>query len=133
MLERMETGAGNVVGFRFDGEMTERDYTGTLVPALEEAGTSRPVLRMLLYIVNFRGWRPHGHWKALLASPWIGKVDRIAVVGGEKWEEWMNRLPGLFVDLAGIDVRYFPEGHLDTAIDWLREPVAVEEAASGAG
>ncbi|WP_243669911.1 hypothetical protein [Methanoculleus chikugoensis] len=30
----MATGAGNVVGFRFDGEMAANDYTGTLIPRL---------------------------------------------------------------------------------------------------
>ena len=133
MLERMETGAENVVGFRFDGELTEKDYTGTLLPALEGAGTTHPVLRMLFHIVNFHGWKAHGHWESLKTSPWIGKVDRIAVVGGEKWEEWMSHLPGLFVGFGGIDARYFTEGHLDAAIDWLREPLAVEETAPGVG
>lgn len=53
-------------------------------------------------------------------------VDRIAIVGGEKWEEWMNHLPGLFVGFTGIDVRYFTNDHLDAAIDWLREPITLE-------
>ncbi|NMA10521.1 MAG: STAS/SEC14 domain-containing protein, partial [Methanomicrobiales archaeon] len=52
MLERMATGAGNVVGFRFDGEMTANDYVGTLIPALEAAERSHPVLRILFHIVN---------------------------------------------------------------------------------
>lgn len=133
MLEQMETGAENVVGFRFDGEITDEDYTGRLIPALEMAGQTRPVVRILFMIVDFHGWKPRGHWEALKRWPGRGKVDRIAVVGGEKWEEWMNRLPGLFVGFVGIDVRHFTEGNLDDALDWLREPLAVEEAAPGPG
>ncbi|WOX56375.1 MULTISPECIES: STAS/SEC14 domain-containing protein [unclassified Methanoculleus] len=121
MLEEMETGAGNVVGFRFDGEMTARDYNGTLIPALKEAG-AHPTLRMLFYIVNFHGWRPHGHWETLQDRPEMERVDRIALVGEERSEEWLNRLPGLFVDLTGTDVRHFPADHLDAALDWVREP-----------
>ncbi|MCK9308221.1 MAG: STAS/SEC14 domain-containing protein [Methanoculleus sp.] len=131
MLEQMETGAENVVGFRFDGEMTDDDYTGRLIPALEETGQSQPIFRVLFVIVGFHGWKPRGHWEALKRWPGMRKVDRIAVVGGEKWEEWMNHLPGLFVGLAGIDVRYFAEGNLDDALDWLREPLTVEEIAPG--
>ena len=133
MLERMETGAGNVVGFRFDGDMTAEDYNAVLIPALEEAGQSHPIFRILFHIVNFRGWKPYGHWEALKGWPGMERVDRIAIVGGEKWQEWMNHLPGLFVGFIGIDVRYFSNGHLDAAIDWLREPIAAEEATPGAG
>ena len=126
MLEGMATSAGDVVGFRFDGEMTADDYTGTLIPALRDAQNNHPVLRILFVIVNFNGWKPHGYWERLKDWPGIGKVDRIAIAGGEKWEEWMNLLPGLFVGFTGIDVRYFTEGHLDAAIDWLRRPIAIE-------
>jgi hypothetical protein len=126
MLEGMATGAGEVVGFRFDGEMTARDYDGTLIPALLDAEKSHPVLRILFHIVNFHRWKPHGYWERLKDWPGMEKVDRIAIVGGEKWEEWMNHLPGLFVGFTGIDVRYFTDDHLDTAIGWLREPIPVE-------
>jgi len=131
MLEQMETGAENVVGFRFDGEMTDDDYTGTLIPALEEK--TQPVFGVLFVIVDFHGWKPRGHWEALKRWPGMRKVDRIGVVGGEKWEEWMHHLPGLFVGFVGIDVRYFTEGSLDDALDWLRGPLTVEETAPGAG
>ena len=126
MLERMETGAGGIGGFRFDGEMTETDYTGTLIPALEKARKDHPTLRILFQIVDFHGWRAHGYWEALKDWPGMRIVDRIAIVGGEKWEEWMNHLPGLFVGFTGIDVRYFTNDHLDAAIDWLREPITLE-------
>ncbi|NLB00579.1 MAG: STAS/SEC14 domain-containing protein [Methanomicrobiales archaeon] len=126
MLKRMATGTGNVVGFKFDGEMTVDDYTGTLIPALWEAQTSHPVFRILFQIVDFHGWKPHDHWEKLKGWPGIMKVDQIAIVGGERWEEWMDRLPGLFVGFTSIDVRYFTEDHLETAIDWLREPIPAE-------
>lgn len=129
MLEEIATGAGNVVGFRFDGEITADDYTGTLIPVLQDAERNHPIFRILFHIVGFHGWKPHGQWEALKDWPGMEKVDRIAIVGGEKWEEWMNHLPGLFVGFTGIDVRYFTEDHLDTALDWLREPVAAKEAA----
>ncbi|WP_292522045.1 STAS/SEC14 domain-containing protein [Methanoculleus sp.] len=129
MLERMETGADSVVGFRFDGDMTAQDYTGTLIPALEAAEGNQPIFRILFEIVDFHGWKAHGHWESLKDWPGMRKVDRIAIVGGERWEEWMSRLPGLFVGFTGIDVRYFTSDHLDSALDWLREPIVLEGAA----
>ena len=133
MLEQVETGAGNVVGFRFDGEMTDEDYAARLIPALEVAARTHPVIRILFVIVDFHGWKPRGHWEALKRWYGIGRVDRIAVTGGERWEEWMNRLPGLFVGFAGIDVRFFSDDHLDTALDWLREPAGAEVPAPETG
>ncbi|HOI13422.1 MAG TPA: STAS/SEC14 domain-containing protein [Methanoculleus sp.] len=129
MLEEIATGAGNVVGFRFDGEITADDYTGTLIPVLQDAERNHPIFRILFHIVGFHGWKPHGQWEALKDWPGMEKVDRIAIVGGETWEEWMNRLPGLFAGFTGIDVRYFTNDHLAAALDWLREPVAAKEAA----
>lgn len=129
MLEGMATGAGDVVGFRFDGEMTADDYAGTLIPALRDAEKNHPIFRILFQIADFHGWRPHGYWERLKGWPGIVKVDRIAIVGGEKWEEWMDRLPGLFVGFTGIGVRYFTDGHLDAAIGWLREPMPIEREA----
>ncbi len=132
MLEQMETGARSVVGFRFDGEMTDEDYATTLIPALDSAAGTQQGVRILFLIVDFRGWFPRGHWEAFKRWHGIGKVDRIAIVGGEKWEEWMQRLPGLFVGFSGIDVRYFFDNHLEAALDWLREPLLAEEAVPGA-
>ncbi|WOX56380.1 MULTISPECIES: STAS/SEC14 domain-containing protein [unclassified Methanoculleus] len=126
MLDRMRESSGPVVGFRFDGKLSEIEYETILVPELERAmNNDRQNIRVLLKIENFRSWRPGEGWEAFRQWPGIARVDRIAVVGGERWREWMNRLPGLFVGFPGVDVRYFPESRLRDAWGWLREGLAV--------
>ena len=121
MLDRMKESSGPVVGFRFDGKLSESDYATVLIPELERAMKDHQKVRILLKIEGFRSWRPGEPWDAFRQWPGIERVDRIAVVGGERWREWMNRLPGLFVGFSGIDVRYFPENRLRDAWGWLRE------------
>jgi hypothetical protein len=121
MLDRMKESSGSVLGFRFDGKLSESDYALVLIPELERAMKDQQNVRVLFKIEGFRSWRPGEGWEAFRQWPGIEGVDRIAVVGGEQWREWMNRMPGLFVGFTDIDVRYFPEGRLRDAWGWLRE------------
>ncbi|MFA7197958.1 MAG: STAS/SEC14 domain-containing protein [Methanoculleus sp.] len=125
MLDRMKESSGRVVGFRFDGKLSENEFATVLVPELERAMDDDQNVRVLFKIEGFRSWRPGEGWDAFGRWSGLEKVDRIAVVGGEQWREWMNHLPGLFVGFAGIDVRYFPESRLRDAWGWLREGLAV--------
>ena len=125
MLDRMKESSGSVLGFRFDGKLSESDYATVLIPELERAMDNHKNVRLLLKIEGFRSWRPGEGWDAFRQWPDLERVDRIAVVGGEQWREWMNRLPGLFVGFSGVDVRYFPESRLRDAWGWLREGLVV--------
>ncbi|NLB00575.1 MAG: STAS/SEC14 domain-containing protein [Methanomicrobiales archaeon] len=123
MLDRMKESSGSVLGFRFDGKLSESDYATILIPELERAMEEGQSIRLLLKIEGFRSWRPGEGWDAFREWPGLERVDRIAVVGGERWREWMNRLPSLFVGFGEVDVRYFPENRLRDAWGWLREGV----------
>ncbi len=125
MLDRMKESSGSVLGFRFDGKLSESDYATVLIPELERAMKDHQNVRILLKIEGFRSWRPGEPWEAFKRWPGMERVDRIAVVGGERWREWMNHLPGLFVGFFGVDVRYFPESRLRDAWGWLREGLVV--------
>ena len=127
MLERMKESSGCVIGFRFDGKLSEDEYRAILIPELERVMDTHRDVRILLKIEGFRSWRPGEGWEALKSWPGITKVDRIAIVGGEQWREWMNHLPGLFIGFVGIDVRYFRESQIRDAWGWL----ARDECRSG--
>ena len=131
MLDRMKESSENVLGFRFDGKLSEFDYTTVLIPELERAMNDHQKVRILLKIEGFRSWRPGECWEAFRQWPGLDGIDRIAIVGGERWREWMNRMPSLFIGFSGIDVRYFPESRHRDAWGWLREglvriPLAAE-------
>lgn len=130
MLDRMRESSGRVIGFRFDGKMSESDYATILIPELTRAMEGHDNVRILFKIEGFRSWRPGEGWDAFRQWPGLKSVDRIAVVGGERWREWMNRLPSLFVGFVDVDVRYFPEGRLRDAWGWLREGLVVVPRAA---
>ncbi len=119
MLDRMKESSGRVIGFRYDGKLSEDECVAVLIPELERAVEAHQNARLLLKIEGFRSWRPGEGWMYLKAWPGMAAVDRIAIVGGERWREWMNHLPGLFVGFVEIDVRYFPESRLRDAWGWL--------------
>ncbi|NLM30803.1 MAG: STAS/SEC14 domain-containing protein [Methanomicrobiales archaeon] len=121
MLDRMRESSGGVLGFRFDGKLSENDYATILLPELERAMKEQSKIRILFKIEGFRSWRPGEGWDAFRQWPGMENVDRIAIVGGERWREWMNRFPTLFVGFGDIDVRYFPESRQRDAWGWLRE------------
>ncbi len=121
MLDRMRESSGGVLGFRFDGKLSEGDYVTILLPELERVIKEQPKIRILFKIEGFRSWRPGEGWDAFRQWPGMENVDRIAIVGGERWREWMNRFPALFIGFGDIDVRYFPENRQRDAWGWLRE------------
>ncbi|RXE56752.1 universal stress protein UspA [Methanoculleus taiwanensis] len=131
MLDRMKESSGCVVGFRFDGKLSESDYRATLLPEIEKVLETCDHARILLKIERFHSWRPGGYWEELKTWPGIASVDRIAIVGGEQWREWMTHLPGLFVGFTNIDVRYFRESRQVDAWGWLGrdEPQAAPREA----
>jgi len=117
----MRESSGGVLGFRFDGKLSESDYATILLPELERVMSEYPKIRILFKIEGFRSWRPGEGWDAFRQWPGMENVDRIAIVGGERWREWMNRFPALFIGFGDIDVRYFPENRQRDAWGWLRE------------
>ncbi|NLA39398.1 MAG: STAS/SEC14 domain-containing protein [Methanomicrobiales archaeon] len=121
MLDRIRESSGGVIGFRFDGKLSEGDYATILLPELERAMNEHQKIRILFKIEGFRSWRPGEGWEAFRRWPGLESVDRVAIVGGERWREWMNRFPALFIGFNGVDVRYFPESHQRDAWGWLRE------------
>ena len=93
MLDRMRESSGSVLGFRFDGKLSESDYATILIPELERAMNEHQMVRILFKIEGFRSWRPGEGWEAFRQWPGMESVDRIAIVGGERWREWIIVFP----------------------------------------
>ncbi|WP_243669906.1 STAS/SEC14 domain-containing protein [Methanoculleus chikugoensis] len=69
MLDRMKESSGSVLGFRFDGKLSESDYATILIPELERAMEENRNVRLLLKIEGFRSWRPGEGWEASSSGP----------------------------------------------------------------
>ena len=118
MFEKLEGSSGKVVGIRATGKLTNEDYKG-FIPVLEEAIEQCGSVCMLWELVDFTGWELGAMWEDMkFATKHCSQVERLAMVGDKKWEEWMAKLSAPFME---GEVKYFDKSQLDEAWAWVRE------------
>jgi hypothetical protein len=118
MIEK-NAARGNILWFRFMGKLTEDDYTNNLIPELDRALEQYKKIRLLIQVEYFGGWTQGGVMEELKGWPQVSKVERLAVVADDSWDEWMTwmvKIAGIF---TGISVRFFKAGRIEEAWDWL--------------
>ena len=112
---------GNVLGVRVSGTITGDDYE-RFRPVLDERVREFGTVRLLIHMDDFHGWGDlDALWEdAKLDAAHYADVERLAMVGEERWQDWVTRLTDLF---APGDVRYFDEDDLAASWAWIREGV----------
>jgi hypothetical protein len=118
MIEK-NAARGNILWFRFMGKLTEDDYTNNLIPELERALEQYKKIRLLIQVEYFGGWTQGGAMEELKGWPQVSKVERLAIVADDSWDEWMTwmvKIAGIF---TGTSVRFFKAGRIEEAWDWL--------------
>jgi SpoIIAA-like len=109
--------SGRVLRVDVSGKLTRADYH-ELIPSWEAAIARQGVLRMLFVMKDFEGWEPGAAWEDLRFDvKHAHHMDRVAMVGEKKWQEWLGRLGALFVK---ADVKYFDLAELPAAERWIR-------------
>jgi hypothetical protein len=117
MIEKLPMSSGKVLGFRLSGKLHDEDYQ-TFVPLVEEALAAEGKLSLLAQLEDFHGWDMHAAWDDLkLGLKHYSDFERLALVGDEKWEEWMARIAKPFTK---AEVKYFGKDDLDDAWRWVR-------------
>jgi hypothetical protein len=112
----MEESTGNVLGFKASGKITPTDYE-ELVPAVEKLIKKMGNIRMLIDLEEFesesvKAWShdfKFGH-------EFHDKIDKMAIVGDKKWEEWLTALVDPFY---AREAQYFHVDDINAAWDWL--------------
>jgi hypothetical protein len=118
MIEQLETGSPKIVGFKLSGKLHDEDYK-KFTPAIDEAIKSQGKVRLLAQFHDFHGWDMHALWDDIkFSTEHCTKIDRIALVGENKWEEWMAKVCKPFT-MASI--KYFDAHELEAAKSWLKE------------
>jgi hypothetical protein len=75
-------------------------------------------VRLLILLDGFDGWEPRDDWRDLSFYTQRGDaVDRIAIVGDERWRSEALMFAG--TDLRMAPVEFFSNGALAAARDWL--------------
>jgi hypothetical protein len=114
MLTFLERSSENVLGVKATGKLTHADYQ-FLIPRLEKLIQEHGTIRVLFELEDCRGWEAGAAWDDLkFGLKHGGDVERCAVVGEKKWQEWMTKLARPF-----FNVKYFVKADLERAWQWV--------------
>ncbi|HAB16660.1 MAG TPA: STAS/SEC14 domain-containing protein [Verrucomicrobiota bacterium] len=118
MITQLPRSAGKTLGFKMSGKLHDADYHNFL-PLVESAIKAHGKVRLLAQFEDFHGWDLKALWDdTVFSTKHCADVERIALVGEKKWEEWMAKVCRPFT-LAKL--RYFDASELDAAWKWLDE------------
>ena len=92
MIEQLKTDSPKILAFRMSGKLHDADYK-TFVPAVEAAIEAQGKVRLLALFEDFHGWDLHALWDDIkFSTKHCADMERIALVGDRKWEEWMAKV-----------------------------------------
>jgi hypothetical protein len=108
----------NLITVRVTEKLTQQDYK-ELSPACRRLLASTARLRMLFMMVNFHGWKLAAAWEDLrFGAEHARKVERVAMVGEKKWQEWLTKIGSIF--FLRDHVKYLDIVNLAEAGRWVR-------------
>jgi len=120
MITPLPRSAGNILGFTLSGKLHDQDYQH-FVPVVEEAIKTYGKVRLLAHFEEFHGWDLHALWDdTKFSTRHCADVERIALVGDKKWEEWMAKICGPFTKAK---IEYFDAHDLESAWKWVEAAV----------
>jgi len=118
MITKLDRSAGKILGFKMTGKLHDEDYK-QFVPAVEAVIQTQGKVRLLAQFEDFHGWDLHAMWDdTKFATKHCAHVERVALVGDKKWEQWMAKVCKPFT-LAKLE--YFDVNDIDAAWKWLAE------------
>ena len=99
------------------GKLDRSDYE-TLVPEIEQLIREEGKLRIVVVMEHFHGWTAGALWEDVkFDARHFNDVDRLAIVGDQKWQERMASLCRLFTT---AEVKYFDRVEIEDARQWAR-------------
>ncbi|MGB1014047.1 MAG: STAS/SEC14 domain-containing protein [Nannocystaceae bacterium] len=114
--------ADDLVAVRISGDMTEEDIA-FFQELIEIAIAKYDQVNLLVELQRFSGWASP---KSLLedirvATKYVGKIKRLAVLGDSTWQKWLINLDRPFAALFGLQERYFELSQRERALAFCRE------------
>ena len=112
-----EKDEGKVLEVRVTGKLMHEDYEH-FVPEFERLVKQHGKIRLLFEMIDFHGWEAQAAWDDLkLGVKHFSDIERIAMVGENRWQEWMARF---CVPFTTAKIRYFESYAIDDARNWLK-------------
>jgi hypothetical protein len=122
MIEHLKDLPKNIVGFKAIGEITEKDFSETVIPKVEELIDETGKLNYLLVLETSLNNFTLSAWfkDAFMGIKHITKWNRAAIVSDV---EAIRNFTNFFSYLMPGEFRGFEHKELQEAIDWVSEKV----------
>jgi hypothetical protein len=118
MIEQLPAPSAKALAFKMSGKLHDEDYK-TFVPLIDAVAAREGKVRLLAQFEDFHGWDLHALWDDIkFATTHCTTIERIALVGDKKWQEWMAKVCKPFT-LA--KVRFFNASEVEAARAWVAE------------
>lgn len=119
MIDVHDSSAPDLLEVKVTGKLTSADFDH-LEPVLEKHVAESVHPKLLMIMEQFSGWSsPEVFWQDLkLDTAYIGKFDRIALVGDANWEEWGTNLIN---PVTPADLKFFKPEETQHALRWLQQ------------
>jgi len=115
-LVMRETADDSLIEVELSGKLTREDYE-RFVPEIERKIAEQGKLRLLVIMHDFHGWRLAALWQDIKFDLRHFKhFERIALVGENKWQEWMS---AICLPFATGELRFFHQDQLVAAREWV--------------
>ena len=124
MFEVMNESSGNVLGIKAIGIVRRADYD-VLTPLCESLIEQEGTIRVLIDMQDFDLEEPTAWGADLhLGHEMHNKIEKMAIVGNRRWEQWMTSFCSPFY---AREAKYFRAEDMADAWNWLEE--SKEQAA----
>ena len=98
------------------GKLSKEDYDD-FVPEVERQIREEGKIRVIFDMQNFLGWEAGALWEDIKFDlKHFADIERLAMVGDKKWEEWMSKFCRPF---TRAEIRYFDQSQMEMAREWI--------------
>ena len=113
----LQRSAGNILGIKVCAKVRAVDYDTILVPAIEALIEQHGAMNMLVDMNDFAGAEIAAVWEDFkVGIRHMKDFKKVAVVGDQKWVEWMSRLMD---PVTGFEIKSYLSADIEAAWDWL--------------
>jgi hypothetical protein len=113
-----ELGDKAILEVQFRDDMSRDDHQ-RLISELERRIEQNGKIRLLVILHEFHGWHLAAIWQDIKFDiRHFNHLERIAVVGENRWQEWMATL---CMPFTTGDLRFFHQDKIEEARGWVQE------------